>query len=424
SRAHCDMLMRQKIISKKVGQAILQGLGQIEKEMDQGLFVFKEEYEDIHMNVEARLYELIGDNAGYLHTARSRNDQVVTDFKLWIRDHINLLNNQIKKLGITLLNHCENNLYTWIPGYTHFQPAQPISFAHHLMAYVEMLIRDQSRFIDCQQRLNECPLGAAALAGTSFPIDRYYTARVLGFQKPTANSIDTVSDRDFVLDFLASASILAMHLSRLAEEIVLWSTPQFGFITLSDSFSTGSSIMPQKRNPDAAELIRGKTSRSATSFSSLIMLMKALPLAYAKDLQEDKHYVFETYDTLNLCLMAMIGMLESMTVNKSAMGKATDIGFITATDLADKITQNLKLPFRQSYHLVGQLVKLAKSKKKKLQNLSLKELKSVHAALTKKDLDALTIDYSINSRQSYGGTAPICIKKSINEAYKKFNGKK
>ncbi len=378
SKAHCAMLIKQKIISEDDGNKILQGLETVLSEIESGSFVFSKELEDIHMNIEARLHDLIGEAAGKLHTARSRNDQVATDFRLWTKQAISQLEDALSALQDALNAQAAAHKDTVIPGFTHLQIAQPTKFGTHLQAYVQMLGRDKSRFVDCADRLNECPLGACALAGTSFPIDRDYTAQQLGFKAPMANTLDAVGSRDFALEFLSCVSICSVHLSRLAEELILWSSSMFDFISLSDSFTTGSSIMPQKRNPDAAELIRAKIGRIAGSWNTLLIVQKALPLAYNKDLQEDKEPVFDAFDTLISCLQLMTGMISDMSVKSENMAKAADMGFSTATQLADWLVQHLGLPFRQAHHVTGQIVKYAETHQKPLKGLSLEELQDFH----------------------------------------------
>ncbi|MFQ5467095.1 MAG: argininosuccinate lyase, partial [Kiloniellaceae bacterium] len=359
SKAHCKMLADQGIVSAEDGAAILGGLDTILREIEGGAFPFSAALEDIHMNVESRLRDLIGEAAGRLHTARSRNDQTATDFRLWVRDAIDALDGALRDAQAALLDQAEAHAATVMPGYTHLQPAQPVTFGHHMLAYVEMFGRDRGRLADGRRRLNECPLGAAALAGTSFPIDRAATAAALGFDRPTANSIDSVADRDFALEFLAAGAILAGHLSRLAEEIVLWCNPGFGFVRLSDAFSTGSSIMPQKRNPDAAELVRGKAGRVTGALMALLSVVKGLPMAYGKDMQEDKEPVFDAADTLLLSLGAMTGMIRDMAPQPEALRAATRAGFLTATDLADWLVRVLGMPFRDAHTKVGKLVRRA-----------------------------------------------------------------
>jgi argininosuccinate lyase len=420
SRAHVAMLAAQGIVSAEDAAAIDRGLEQIAGEIADGRFEFKTSLEDIHMNVEARLAEIIGPAAGRLHTARSRNDQVATDFRLWVRDAFDRLEQGLQALQAALIGQAEQHADTILPGFTHLQVAQPVTFGHHLLAYVEMLGRDRGRVADARARANECPLGAAALAGTPYPIDRQMTAQALGFDRPTANSLDSVSDRDFALDYLATAGICAMHLSRLAEEIVFWSTPQFRFVRLSDGFSTGSSIMPQKRNPDAAELVRGKAGRVFGSLGALLTMMKGLPLTYQKDMQEDKEPVFDADDTLMLCLAAMTGMVESWTVNAEAMRRATEAGFPTATDLADWLVRTLGVPFRDAHHITGHLVKLAEDKGCRLSDLPLAEMQAVHAGITDAVYAVLTAEASVASRKSYGGTAPDRVREAVQAAKERF----
>ncbi|MGY9006507.1 MAG: argininosuccinate lyase, partial [Alphaproteobacteria bacterium] len=362
SRAHCRMLVDQKIIPAKDGRAILKGLDQVWKEIDTGRFKFSAALEDIHMNVESRLTKLIGESGGRLHTARSRNDQVATDFRLWVRDAMDGIDERLEALQAALIARAGEHAATLMPGFTHLQTAQPVTFGHHLMAYVEMFGRDRSRMRDARARMNESPLGAAALAGTSYPIDRRATAKALGFDRPMANSLDAVSDRDFALEFLAAAAISAGHLSRLAEEMVIWSTERFNFVVLSDAFSTGSSIMPQKRNPDGAELVRAKTGRIVGALMALAMVMKGLPLAYSKDMQEDKEPVFEAADTLSLTLEVMAGMVADMTVNTEAMAAAADGAYATATDLADWLVYEAGLTFRVAHEVSGRIVRMAEEK--------------------------------------------------------------
>ena len=382
SKAHCEMLIKQKIIAKDDGQKILKGLDQIAGEIERGEFTFKTEFEDIHMNVEARLREIIGDAAGKLHTARSRNDQVATDFRMWVRDACGAFESNIKSLQDTLSKLASKHNKSIMPGFTHLQAAQPITLGKHLDAYAQMLERDKSRVIDCAKRVNECPLGSAALAGTPFPIDRKMTAKALGFDRPMPNTLDAVSARDFANEFLFVCAQTGLHLSRLAEEIILWATPQFGFITLSDQWSTGSSIMPQKKNPDAAELIRGKTGRLNGNLIQMMTVLKGLPLAYNKDLQEDKESVFDSFDTICLCLQAMEGMLSSATFNTDKMLSAAEDGYTTATALADWLVMNLELPFRDAHHVTGTIVKMAEKKGVKLDALSLSDMQSVEPRIT------------------------------------------
>jgi len=420
SRAHCKMLAKVGVISEADRDAILGGLDQVEKEIEDGTFVFKPELEDIHMNVEARLKEIIGEPAGRLHTGRSRNDQVATDFRLWVRDAADRAEAQLQALQAALIGQAETHAETVMPGFTHLQAAQPVTLGHHLLAYVEMFGRDRGRFRDARARMNECPLGAAALAGTSFPIDREMTARELGFDRPTANSLDSVSDRDFALEYLSAAAITATHLSRLAEELVIWTSAQFNFVRLPDSYSTGSSIMPQKRNPDAAELVRAKAGRVIGDLNALLIVMKGLPLAYSKDMQDDKEPVFEVADTLDLCLAAMTGMMAEVTANVERLRAAAGAGFTTATDIADWCVRELNMPFRDAHHVAGALVKLAETKGVGLEDLSLDELRTVEPRLTEAAQAVLDVAYSVASRTSYGGTAPENVKRAAAEARKRF----
>lgn len=410
---HCKMLVTTGIIEAEDGDAIQNGLKQIEGEITAGDFKFSAALEDIHMNIESRLTEIIGATAGRLHTARSRNDQVATDFKLWVRDACDQADEALKALQIALVNIAEENADVIMPGFTHLQSAQPVTFGHHMMAYFEMFTRDRGRFQDARKRLNECPLGAAALAGTSFPIDRHQTAAALGFDRPTSNSMDSVSDRDHALEFMAAASISAIHISRLAEEMVTWSCAQFNFIQMSDSFTTGSSIMPQKRNPDAAELCRGKTGRIIGSLTSLFITMKGLPLTFSKDMQEDKEATFDAVETYSLIIAAMTGMVEDLKVNPDQMRKATDLGFITATDLADWVVRVLGLPFRQAHHITGSLVAMAEKKGCDLGALTLEEMQTIEPLITVDVFNVLSVDKSVASRVSYGGTAPIEVRKQV-----------
>jgi argininosuccinate lyase len=406
SKAHAAMLAQTAILAPADAQAISDGLDEIAREIEAGSFNFSRALEDIHMNVEARLAELIGPTAGRLHTARSRNDQVALDFRLWVRDAIDALDEQLRGLQRALAEKALAHAASVMPGFTHLQPAQPVTFGHHLLAYVEMFARDRSRLRDARARLNESPLGAAALAGTSFPIDRAMTAKALDFDRPTANSLDSVADRDFVLETLSVAAICAIHLSRLAEEIVVWATPQFGFVTLSDAFSTGSSIMPQKRNPDAAELIRAKAGRIIGALNALLIVMKGLPLAYSKDLQEDKEGTFDALHSLSLCLEAMTGMVDDLTPDPKRMRAAADLGYATATDLADWLVRMLNLPFREAHHVTGRLVAIAAAQKKSLKKLSLAEMQSVEPRICEAVFAVLGVENSVRSRTSFGGTAP------------------
>jgi argininosuccinate lyase len=413
SKAHVRMLASEAIISKDDGKAILDGLVQIEKEIAAGSFVFKRELEDIHLNIEARLAEIIGPVAGRLHTARSRNDQVVTDFRLWVRAACERADQGLLALQRALHAQAEKHVETIMPGFTHMQVAQPVTFGHHLLAYVEMFARDRGRFEDARKRLNESPLGAAALAGTSFPIDRDATAMALGFARPMRNSMDAISARDFALEYLAAATILATNLSRLAGELVQWSTPQFGFVRLSDAFTTGSSIMPQKRNPDAAELIRGKTGRVLGDFVALATVVKGLVLTYGTDLQEDKERTFDAADTIEISLAAMAAMVADMTANPEKMRAAAEPGYPTATDLADWLVRVLKKPFREAHHIAGSIVKLAEAKGVTLDKLPLAEMQAVEPGITREALAALSLEASVNARMSLGGTAPARVKEQI-----------
>jgi argininosuccinate lyase len=423
SKAHAAMLVRQGIIDKDDGAAIDRGLNQILKEIESGRFAFKAALEDIHMNVEARLAEIAGAAAGRLHTARSRNDQVATDFRLWVRDAIDGLDGQLTDLLAALLNRAEEQAATVMPGYTHLQPAQPVTFGHHLMAYVAMFERDRGRLRDARRRLNECPLGAAALAGTSFPIDREMTAKALDFDRPTENSIDSVSDRDFALEFLAAGAILATHLSRLAEEIVLWMSDGFRFIALSDAFTTGSSIMPQKRNADAAELVRGKAGRIVGALNALLIVMKGLPLAYGKDMQEDKEPTFDAAENLSLCVAAMAGMIRDLKPDPQAMGRAAASGYSTATDLADWLVRTLGLPFREAHHITGAIVRAAERKGCPLADLPLADMQAVEPRMTAEVFAVLAVDRSVDSRTSYGGTASARVREAVARARKRLENR-
>ena len=413
SIVHARMLVETEIISPIAGSEIESGLNTILKEIEDGKFVFKQELEDIHMNIEGRLYDLIGSNAGLLHTARSRNDQVATDFKMWTRDAIDEIISVLKQTLISLYKLADTNQKTIMPGFTHLQIAQPITFAHHILAYMEMFSRDLRRYTNARSGLNECPLGAAALAGTSFPIDRTKTASELGFDRPMSNSIDAVSDRDFCLEFLSASSICAMHMSRLTEEIVIWTSAQFNFVKLSDGFTTGSSIMPQKRNPDAAELVRGKSGRVYGSLMGLLTVIKGLPLAYSKDLQEDKEAVFDTFDTMIICLRAINGMISDIQTNKEAMEAAASQSFSTATDLADWLVRDLGKPFREAHKITGNLVKLAEEKNCELNELDLKTFKKVEPGITASVYSVLGVKQSIGSRNSLGGTSFAQVKNEL-----------
>jgi argininosuccinate lyase len=413
SRAHAAMLAATGILTDSDAGAIREGLLTVLSEIEHGSFEFSTALEDIHMNVEARLTALIGDPAGRLHTARSRNDQVATDFRLWVRDQLDAAEAGLLALMRALLAQAEAGADWVMPGFTHLQTAQPVTWGHHMMAYVEMFARDLGRVRDARVRMNECPLGAAALAGTSFPIDRQMTAQALGFDRPSANSLDAVSDRDFALEFLGVASISAMHLSRFAEELVIWSSAQFRFVTLSDRFSTGSSIMPQKKNPDAAELIRAKLGRILGANVALMTVMKGLPLAYSKDMQEDKEQVFDAADSWMLALAAMTGMVADMTANRAVLEAAAGAGFSTATDLADWLVRVLDMPFRQAHHVTGSLVALAEAQGCDLPDLTLAQMQGVHAGITRDVFDVLGVHNSVASRTSYGGTAPDQVRVQI-----------
>lgn len=406
SKAHVSMLAENGIVTKADAKEIAKGLDQILTEIEAGTFKFQRALEDVHLNIESRLKEIIGQAAGRLHTARSRNDQVATDFRLWVRDQIDGIDGALAGVQRALVEKAEAHAATVMPGFTHLQPAQPVTFGHHLLAYVEMVARDRGRFQDARKRLNESPLGSVALAGTSFPIDRHATADALGFDRPMANSLDGVSDRDFALETLAAATICAIHFSRLAEEIVIWMTPQFGFVKLSDKFTTGSSIMPQKRNPDAAELSRAKAGRIAGAFQSLAIVMKGLPLAYSKDMQEDKEAVFDALENLKLVIAAMAGMAADLEPQPDAMRTAAGRGYATATDLADWLVRELKMPFREAHHVTGVIVKAAETKGVDLDALALADMQKIEPRITKAVFSVLSVENSVKSRTSYGGTAP------------------
>ncbi|MEO1694686.1 MAG: argininosuccinate lyase, partial [Pseudomonadota bacterium] len=393
-------------------KAIKNGLKTVAKEIADGTFAWQRALEDVHMNIESRLADVIGPTAGRLHTARSRNDQVATDFRLYVRDAIDRFDGRLADLMLTLATQADTHADVVMPGFTHLQPAQPVTFGHHLLAYVEMFARDRGRLADARKRLNECPLGAAALAGTSFPIDRKATAAALEFDRPTANSLDSVSDRDFVIETLAAATLSAMHLSRFAEEIVIWMTPQFGFVTLSDGWTTGSSIMPQKRNPDAAELVRAKVGRIAGALTSLIVVMKGLPLAYSKDMQEDKEVTFDALDSFDIALAAMTGMAADLEPVPDRMRQAAGSGFSTATDLADWLVRELGLPFRDAHHVTGTLVAKAEQKACGLEDLTVGDMQAVEPRITADIFKVLGVDNSVRSRTSFGGTAPQLVRKS------------
>ena len=413
SIAHATMLAKQNIITASDAEAIKEGLLTILSEIENGTFEYSKALEDIHMNIESRLKEIIGEPAGRLHTGRSRNDQVATDFKLWTRDQCDAIIEGLTELMKGLIDQADAGADTVMPGFTHLQVAQPVTWGHHMMAYVEMFARDRSRFLDARTRMNESPLGAAALAGTGFPIDRHDTAQALGFSAPSANSLDAVSDRDFALEFLSASSICATHLSRFAEELVIWSSAQFKFVTLSDRFSTGSSIMPQKKNPDAAELIRAKVGRITGSLVGLLMVMKGLPLAYSKDMQEDKEQVFDASDSLMLALAAMTGMISDMEPNVASLETAAASGFSTATDLADWLVRDLGMPFREAHHITGALVAKAEEKGCDLPDLSLADMQIVNERINADVFNFLGVQNSVASRQSYGGTAPKQVRKQI-----------
>ena len=420
SIAHAEMLSQQGIITKKDYEAIHEGLKAIEEEIAAGAFDFRAEFEDIHMNIEARLRERIGEPAGRLHTARSRNDQTVTDLRLWLRDQIDGLDASLGELQAALIDKAEKHAGVAMPGYTHMQSAQPVTFGHHLLAYVEMVGRDRGRLQDCRSRMNECPLGAAALAGTSFPIDRHASAKALGFDRPTENSMDSVAARDFVLEFLSAAAISAVHMSRLAEEIVFWMTDRFGFIRLSDAFTTGSSIMPQKRNPDAAELVRAKPGRILGAFISIATVMKGLPMTYGKDMQEDKEPLFDAVDALKLAVAASAGMVADMEPVPDAMADALKRGFPTATDLADWLVRKLNLPFRDAHHVTGTLVRMADEVGCDLADLPLERMQEVEARIDADVFSVLTVEASLSSRSSYGGTAPDNVRDAARRARERF----
>jgi argininosuccinate lyase len=406
SKAHAAMLAQQGIITADDASKIQSGLDTILSEIEAGEFEFQRALEDVHMNVESRLAELIGAPAGRLHTARSRNDQVATDFRLWVRDTIDALDKELVSFQLALVEKAQDHSDTVMPGLTHLQTAQPVTFGHHLLAYVEMVERDRSRFADARKRLNECPLGSAALAGTSFPLDREMTAKALGFDRPTANSLDAVSDRDFVMETLAAATICAVHLSRLAEEIVIWTSPLTGLMRLSDKFTTGSSIMPQKRNPDAAELVRAKTGRIAGALQTIIVVMKGLPLAYQKDMQEDKEGAMDALSALSLCIAAMTGMVRDIEPEPARMKKAAGEGYATATDLADWLVRTLNIPFRKAHHITGSIVAEAAKAGVPLHRLPLAAMQAVEPGITEEVFTVLSVDRSVASRTSFGGTAP------------------
>ncbi len=416
SKAHAQMLKAQGIVSAEDADLILAGLDVVEAEYAGGRLIENPALEDIHMHVEARLAEVVGPAAGRLHTARSRNDQVATDFRLWVRDSIDAIDEGLAAFQKALIARAEEHAGTIMPGFTHLQVAQPVTLGHHLMAYYEMAKRDRSRFFDARFRMNECPLGAAALAGTSFPLDREATARTLGFDRPTANSLDSVSDRDFALEFLSACAMTGLHLSRLAEEIIIWASQPYGFVTLPDAFSTGSSIMPQKRNPDAAELVRGHSGRLLGAFQALAVTMKGLPLAYSKDMQDDKEPAFHAYDTLALCLAAMTGMVSSLTFNTDRMRAAAAGGFSTATDLADWLVRVAGVPFREAHHITGRAVKAAEEAGCGLADLPIETLHAVDRRIDERVYDVLSVEASVASRTSFGGTAPAQVRARIADA--------
>ena len=419
SIAHVEMLFKQKIISFKVKNKIIYGLQKIEKQISKNNFEFNKKYEDIHINIEKKLFQIIGDEAGYIHTARSRNDQVITDFKMWIRSATKKININLEKIVRSSIKLAEKNIETVMPGFTHLKNAQPISLAHYFMAYVEIFRRDQKRFINNVEILNECPLGVAALSGTSFNIDRYYTSKKLGFNNPTNNSIDTVSDRDFVLDFLYSVSVCSMHISRIAEELIIWYSDGFNLIHLSDKVVTGSSIMPQKKNPDLLEYLRGKSGITFGNLFSMLTILKGLPLSYFKDMQDDKEIVFRSHDTLINCLNILDEILKNLSPNKKRMFELADTGYITATDLADYLVKNHKMSFRNAYQKTAEIVNFAEKKKKKLKELTIEELKKIEPKLTHEVLKIFDLKNSINSKKSYGGTSFENVKKMISNYKKK-----
>tara|TARA_B100001057_G_scaffold115257_1_gene113750 strand:- start:5938 stop:7329 length:1392 start_codon:yes stop_codon:yes gene_type:complete len=418
SVVHVEMLFKQKIISFKIKNKIIFGLRKIEKEISKKKFEFNDKYEDIHMNIEKKLFQIIGEEAGYIHIARSRNDQVITDFKIWIKSASKEININLDKIINSTLKIAEKNIETILPGFTHLKNAQPISLGHYFMAYIEMFKRDKMRFINNLKSLNESPLGVAALSGTSFNIDRNYTSRKLGFNNPTNNSIDTVSDRDFVLDFLFSVSVCSMHISRIAEELIIWNSDGFNFIHLSDKIVTGSSIMPQKRNPDLLEYLRGKTGSTYGNLFSMLTILKGLPLSYFKDMQDDKEIVFKSYDTLINCLKIFDEILRNISPNKKKMFELADSGFITATDLADYLVRNHSMSFRRAYQKTAEIVNFAEKKKKKLGDLKIEELKKIEPKLTNEVLKIFDLKNSINSKKSYGGTSFENVKRMIMK-YKK-----
>ncbi|MGD9880847.1 MAG: argininosuccinate lyase [Reyranella sp.] len=423
SLAHCDMLVKRGILTAKDGRAIKRGLAQVREEIEAGRFKFSTRLEDIHFNVEARLTELIGPAGGRLHTARSRNDQIALDVRLWVRDTIDRLEAMLADLQAALIDRAEEYAATIMPGFTHLQTAQPITFGHHLLAYVEMVGRDRSRLRDCRARLNESPLGAAALAGSPHPIDPRQTARALGFDRPMANSLDAVSDRDYVVEFIGAASLIAVHLSRLSEEIVIWCSAPFRFITLSDAFTTGSSIMPQKRNPDAAELTRAKVGRIVGAFVALCTVLKGLPLTYGKDMQEDKEPLFDAADSLELGVAATTGMVRDLKANPERMRAVAAADYSVATDLADWLVRKVGLPFRQAHHVTGRLVGIAAAKGVDLDKLTLAEMQAVEPKIDRGVFGVLTVEASVNARKSLGGTAPVNVARAVQDARRRFLGR-
>ena len=420
SIVHAQMLAKQKIINKKKSNKIISGLRKIKNEIKRNKFNFKKKYEDIHLNIEKRLFEIIGNDAGYLHIARSRNDQVITDFKLWIKKSSKNIIKNLDELIINFLKKSEKNLQTVMPGFTHLKNAQPISFAHYLLAYVEMFKRDKERFISNIKYIDECPLGVGALAGTSFNIDRNFTSKKLGFKKPTNNSIDSVSDRDFALDFLSAASICAMHISRFAEELIIWNSDIFKLVKIDDKMLTGSSIMPQKKNPDPAELIRGRAGKNFGSLQAMLTTMKGLPLSYYKDMQEDKSLVFDSCDTLMESIIITNELVKSLKPNKERMLYLSNEGYTTATDFADYLVQNKNISFREAYKISAKLVNYAEKKKKKLNQLSFEEVKKIRNDLNKSVMKVFDVRYSVNIKSSYGGTATKNVKKMISKIKKEF----
>ena len=420
SIAHTEMLYKQKIISLKVKAKILWGLNRIKNEIEKKKFKFDISKEDIHMNIESRLFELIGDDAGFLHTARSRNDQVLTDLKIWMKNSVNEIDKLLIKVIKSLTNNAEKNIKTVLPGFTHLKNAQPISLAHYFMSCVEMFIRDRKRFKNNLENLNENPLGVCAISGTSFNIDRWYTTKKLKFKKPTNNSVDTVSDRDFVLDFLYNVSLCSMHISRISEELIIWNSDQFKFIKLKDNLVTGSSIMPQKKNPDTLEYLRGKTGMSYGSLLSMLTILKGLPLSYFKDLQDDKELVFNSFDILKNSLLIFDEVLKGLIINKSEMLNAANVGYTTATDLADNIVKNLNITFREAYKITSKIVNFAERTNLSFEELNLEQIKNIDKRLNKEILELAKLHNSVNSKKSYGGTSFENVKKMINKLKKEI----